>query len=133
MDLPHPYNLWKIRAKACIKNVIENEMLPISVTPQKVKITHNKEYEKGPWKIKLSKYWEAENNLEAESLQLKGSKYAKFKVEVELKKPWELMEQRGSSDNAMSGAILERAFYLINSIPNLEATQSIINWLSVPH
>jgi hypothetical protein len=115
-DLPAPYDQWKITGKATSWKSVSADELPISVSPTSVRIIHQKSFIKGAWKINIMKIWKASNTVEAESLQLGGSKSASFSVEIELSKPWELMEKRGSIDVAIASSMMERIFYCLDSI-----------------
>ena len=117
MQLPEPYNLWKIKGCAETRKKIPSEYLPASVEPVSVKICQYKHFDKGPWRIRLCKNWAAKNNIEAEKLLLSGTKNAtSFEVIIELIEPWKLMEERGSTDISMSAAMIERVNYCLDAI-----------------
>ena len=117
MQLPEPYNLWKICASAETRKKIPSEYLPASVEPTTVRISQYKQFDKGPWRIKLCKNWSAKNNIEAEKLLLSGTKNAtSFEAIIELIEPWKLMEERGCTDISMSASLIERVNYCLDSI-----------------
>jgi len=105
--------LFVIRASATQKESVNINDLPASVNPTKVTIRHEKDYTKGPWTLRLSRIWSGVSIFEAEAEQMKGSDRAEFEVSIHLTDPWDLMEVRGSSDCAMSCAVMERAVFCV--------------------
>lgn len=107
---------WSIKGTAVNYVSCDNDELPQYVRPKSVKIIQQKQFLKGSWLIELSKVWAAENIVDAEALQKFGSKTCIFNVRIEIQKPWNLLELRGSSDKALACGILERAASLLDVI-----------------
>jgi hypothetical protein len=107
---------WFIKGNAIHYVICDNETLPQYVRPKSVKIIQQKQFLKGSWLIELSKVWVADNIVDAEALQKFGSKSCEFNVNIEIQKPWNLLELRGSSDIALACGIMERAASILEII-----------------
>jgi len=114
--LPAPCDAWELRGSAFTWQDVPLGSLPPSVTPVSVSIRQEKRFVKGAWTFRLTRAWEGVDNIRAEALQRGGARTASHSVAVELEKPWELLEVRGSTDAAMAGAMLERAVACIQTI-----------------
>ena len=115
-QLEQPFEAWTICNSAVEWTEIDKDDLPTTVTPTSVKILHEKIFEKGPWLIRLVRSWLGNNIIEAEQKQRGGSKTCVFSISVELIKPWELIEERGSTDINISGAFIQRIMACLESI-----------------
>jgi hypothetical protein len=107
--LPAPLDAWALRGRAYTRQAVSVTTLPASIVPARVRVCHNKAFAKGCWTITLTRAWEARTNLEAEALQRGGSATATFHLSIELSAPWDLMEERGSTNAAMAMAMVQRA------------------------
>ena len=115
-ELLQPYDAWSANCSAESRVEILSENLPSNVIPDSVIILQEKIFEKGAWIIRLSKKWFGKNIVEAEQKQRSGSKTCSFHISIELKKPWDLLEIRGSTDLRIGGGFLERVHYILNTI-----------------
>jgi DNA-directed RNA polymerase II subunit RPB1 len=120
LDFPVPetHGLFVLKAKAFHRDVVSVNDLPTSVSPLAVTIRHERNFVKGPWTLRLSRIWTADTLVKAEELQLDGSETAVYEADIELSDPWDIMEVRGSSDWALSGAVLERTMFVVFSMLN---------------
>lgn len=116
VPLEAPLDAWALRGCAYTRQAVAVSTLPASVVPSRVRICHNKAYVKGSWTITLTRAWEGRNNLEAEARQRGGSVTATFHVRIELTTPWELMEERGSTNVAMAASMVQRAIACLSCI-----------------
>ena len=107
-ELLEPFSSWKAKIRAISFHFLGEKDLPASILPTSVKIRQEKIFEKESWIIRLYKEWEARDILSAETLQREGSKACSFNLQIELDKPWDLLEERGSSDEAISLGFIER-------------------------
>jgi DNA-directed RNA polymerase II subunit RPB1 len=107
---------WKINSSAIITKSFEGEDLPSFVQPKNVKILQEKHYQKGSWLFRICKIWEGENIIDAEASQRNGSQTCKYEIYLEILKPWNLLELRGSSDVAIACAIIQRMSILIENL-----------------
>jgi hypothetical protein len=105
---PDPYDAWTVKASAISYDEISIDQLPLAVTPTQVKIIHEKLFSKGVWIIRLMRAWIGKNIVEAEEIQRGGSLTCSYEIQIELEKPWDLLEERGSSDFAISGGFAQR-------------------------
>ena len=114
--VPEPMDAWSTTATAVTWQEISSDDLPTTVTPTKVRISQEKIFEKGAWIIRLSRRWSAQNIVEAEKIQRGGSKTCDFKLSIEMVKPWDLMEERGGTDMALCGGIVQRVLSCLRCI-----------------
>jgi DNA-directed RNA polymerase II subunit RPB1 len=113
---PDPYDAWLVRGTAITYDEISVDQLPLAVTPHEVKIVQEKSFSKGCWVIRLSRTWTGKNIVEAEESQRGGSSTCVFSINIELEKPWDILETRGSSDISISGGFSQRVLYCLQSI-----------------
>jgi hypothetical protein len=112
-DVPDTQGLFVLSAKAFQQDAVSVNDLPTCVNPVSVSIRHERNFVKGPWTLRLSRVWTADTLVKAEALQMQGSDKATFETEIELSDPWDIMEVRGSSDWALTGAMIERTLFVV--------------------
>ena len=103
-------------AKSLITKAVHEDTLPTSVEPKRLRIVQEKRFEKGVWAILLQRSWTGKTIIEAEENQRNGSKSCTFHMRIELVKPWDLLEQRGSTNKAMASAMLERLLQCLHAL-----------------
>jgi DNA-directed RNA polymerase II subunit RPB1 len=114
--IPETQNLFVLHVSAETTETVSQDSLPASVIPTSVTIKHERDFVKGPWTIRFTRYWKADSLIKAESLQHDGSDAASFSIKIILSNPWDIMEVRGSSDWALSGAMMERVMFILFSM-----------------
>jgi DNA-directed RNA polymerase II subunit RPB1 len=111
-----PMDAWTTVTRAITFQDVSADDLPTTVTPQSVRVCQEKIFEKGAWIIRLSRVWRGANIVDAEEKQRGGSKSCTFHLSVEMVRPWDLMEERGGTDIALTGGIVERVMSCLNCI-----------------
>lgn len=114
--VPEPMDAWSSTTRAITFQDISADDLPTTVNPQNVRVCQEKVFEKGAWIIRLSRIWRGENIVEAEQKQRGGSKSCSYHLSVEMVRPWDLMEERGGTDAALAGGIVERIMSCLKCI-----------------
>jgi hypothetical protein len=103
-----PLDAWKVNLQAISWTDIESDKLPTHVNPTIINIIHEKLFEKGPWAFRLTRTWSSNDIISAEQKQRGGSETCTFGISIELLKPWDLIEERASTDESISGAFIQR-------------------------
>jgi hypothetical protein len=114
--VPEPMDAWSSTTRAITFQDISSDDLPTTVTPQNVRVCQEKVFEKGAWIIRLSRIWRGENIVEAEQKQRGGSQSCSYHLSIEMVRPWDLMEERGGTDAALAGGIVERIMCCLKCI-----------------
>jgi DNA-directed RNA polymerase II subunit RPB1 len=107
---------WNIKSSAILTKSFEGEDLPPFVQPKHIKILQEKHYQKGAWLFRICRTWEGANIIDAEASQRNGSRTCKYEIYLEILKPWNLLELRGSSDVAIACGIIQRLSMLIENL-----------------
>lgn len=107
-----------VRVSLYSEEAVHTSRLPTRVRPKWVGIKQRKVYRKGPWAFTLTRLWGGSNNVEAEAQQMaslralsgdtKQRDLTIYEVEVELASPFDVLEQRGTSDASIAHALLAR-------------------------
>jgi len=106
-NLLEHFDAWMLSCHASTWTDVSIDSIPTSVTPQSLEIRQEKLYEKGAWMTRLSRVWKGSNIVEAETNQRLGSKSCSYSLSIELVRPWDLLEQRGSTDAAIAMSIVK--------------------------